>query len=264
MNNSRTSSEPVDDTEAFIYEIEEEDELDTPTQRTWITKSILILLAVLLVGNLIAFIPQIYNLPALRFLSKDSQLSQDELIQQYKQAVVAVSAGDRKGTGFNIAANGLIITNQHVMADDQAGTIQFLHGETYLADVIVIDKDLDIAILKIRDNMSNLPALQLETETSYLAGDPVYVIGNPLSFFHIAIEGTLLGLTPTENRELPMLMLQAPIHNGNSGSPVINNKGHVIAVVFATTTTTQGDQSVTVGLAIPIDYLQKYEKFIYE
>ncbi|WP_246021016.1 S1C family serine protease [Paenibacillus lentus] len=233
-------------------------------KRTWIKKTIIIMLVILLLGNLIAFIPQIYNLLTLRFLKKDAQLSQDEQVQQYKQAVVNVSTGGRKGTGFNIAPNGLIITNQHVMDDDKAGIIQFLNGTTYPADVIVSDSKIDISILKIRDNVNNLPTLQLETEIAYQKGDPIHVIGNPLAFYRIATEGTVLGLTPSESRQLPMLMIQAPIHSGNSGSPVINNKGNVIAVVYATTITSQGDQSITVGLAIPIDYLEKYGDIIFQ
>lgn len=241
---------------------DEDDELNPPPQRTWIKKTIIVMLALLLFGNLIAFIPQIYNLPSLRFLKKDSELSQEEQIQQYKQAVVNVSVGDRKGTGFNISPSGLIITNQHVMDDDKAGLIQFLNGNSYLADVIVSDSEIDIAILKIRDKPTNLPTLQLETETTYQEGDPINVIGNPLAFYRIATDGTVIGLTSSESRELPMLMIQAPIHSGNSGSPVLNNKGNVIAVVFATTTIKQGEQSVTVGLAIPIEYLDKYADVI--
>lgn len=273
LNDPKTPADPENDTDVPVeWEEEfwnldddnEEDELNPPPKRTWIKKTMIVMLAILLIGNLIAFIPQVYNLPTLRFLKKDSQLSQDEQIQQYKQAVVNVSIGDRKGTGFNIAPNGIIITNQHVLDDDKAGIIQFLNGKTYLADVIVSDSEIDISILKIRDNATNLPTLQLETEIAYQEGVPIHVIGNPLAFYRIATEGTVLGLTPSESRQLPMLMIQAPIHNGNSGSPVINNKGKVIAVVYATTTTSQGDQSITVGLAIPIDYLEKYEKIMFQ
>lgn len=273
LNDPKTSADPVNDTdiplewEEEFWNLEddnEEDELNPPPKRTWIKKTIIIMLAILLLGNLIAFIPQIYNLPTLRFLKKDSQLSQDEQIQQYKQAVVNVSIGGRKGTGFNIAPNGLIITNQHVMDNDKACIIQFFNGKTYLADVIVSDSEIDISILKIRDNANNLPTLQLETEIAYQEGDPIHVIGNPLAFSRIATEGTVLGFTPLESPQLPMLMIQAPIHNGNSGSPVINNKGNVIAVVYATTTTSQGGHSIPVGLAIPIDYLEKYEKIMFQ
>ncbi|WP_460325430.1 S1C family serine protease [Paenibacillus sp. YSY-4.3] len=273
LNHPKTSADPVNDTDVpFEWEEEfwnpedeiEEDELNHRPKRTWIKKTIMVMLAILLLGNLIAFIPQIYNLLTLRFLKKDAQLSQDEQIQQYKQAVVNVSTGGRKGTGFNIAPYGLIITNQHVMDDDKAGIIQFLNGKTYSADVIVSDSEIDISILKIRDNANNLPTLQLETEIAYQEGDPIHVIGNPLAFYRIATEGTVLGLTPSESRQLPMLMIQAPIHNGNSGSPVINNKGNVIAVVYATTITSQGDQSITVGLAIPIHYLENYEKIMFQ
>lgn len=273
LNDPKTPADPVNDTDIPVeWEEEfwnqeddnEDDDLNPPPKRTWIKKTIIVILAIVLLGNLIAFIPQIYNLPTLQFLKKDSQLSQDEQIQQYKQAVVNVSIGDRKGTGFNIAPNGLIITNQHVTDDDKAGIIQFLNGKTYLADVIVSDSEIDISILKIRDKANNLPTLQLETEIAYEEGDPIHVIGNPLGFYRIATEGTVLGLTPSESPQLPMLMIQAPIHNGNSGSPVINKKGEVIAVVYATTTASQGDQSTTVGLAIRIEYLEKYEKIMFQ
>lgn len=267
LNDQKVPSETSDDTAQPFYEGEEdewdqeddsEEEQHTPSRRKWFKKAIAILLAILLFGNLIAFLPQIYNLPAIRFLNKDSELSQNEQIQQYKQAVVVVNANDRKGTGFNIAASGLIITNQHVMKDDKLGSVRFLHGKTYVADVIVSDTALDVAILKIRDNENNLPTLELETETPWQAGSPIHVIGNPLSFNQIANEGTVLGLTSLDNRELPVLMIQAPIHKGNSGSPVINQNGKVIAVVFATSSMKQGDQSIDIGLAIPVDHLQRY------
>ncbi|WCF07458.1 trypsin-like peptidase domain-containing protein [Paenibacillus thiaminolyticus] len=246
--------------EQWIQE-DEEEETEPAPRRKWMAKTITLLLALLLFGNVLAFWPQIYNLPALRFLHTDKELSQSEQIQQYKQAVVIVNAHARKGTGFNVAAEGIIITNRHVMAEDKTGSVTFQNNKTYLADVVASDAALDVAVLKLRDNSEPLPALPLETDSGWREGAQVHIIGNPLSFYHIAIEGSILGLTPLQHRERPVLMIQAPVHSGNSGSPVLNEQGRVIGVVFATTTVKQGEESeesIQVGLAIPIEDVRPY------
>ncbi|RJG16960.1 S1C family serine protease [Paenibacillus thiaminolyticus] len=243
--------------ERWVQEDEEEDTEPAP-RRKWMAKTITLLLALLLFGNVLAFWPQIYNLPALRFLHTDKELSQSEQIQQYKQAVVIVNARDRKGTGFNVAAEGIIITNRHVMAEDKTGSVTFQNNKTYFADVIASDATLDVAVLKLRDNPEPLPALPLETDSGWREGAQVHIIGNPLSFYHIAIEGSILGLTPLQHRDRPVLMIQAPIHSGNSGSPVLNEQGRVIGVVFATSTVKQGEESIKVGLAIPIEDVRPF------
>ncbi|MDG0874034.1 trypsin-like peptidase domain-containing protein [Paenibacillus thiaminolyticus] len=246
--------------EQWIQE-DEEEETEPAPRRKWMAKTITLLLALLLFGNVLAFWPQIYNLPALRFLHTDKELSQSEQIQQYKQAVVIVNAHDRKGTGFNVAAEGIIITNRHVMAEDKTGSVTFQNNMTYLADVVASDAALDVAVLKLRDNSKPLPALPLETDSGWREGAQVHIIGNPLSFYHIAIEGSILGLTPLQHRERPVLMIKAPVHSGNSGSPVLNEQGRVIGVVFATSTVKQGEESeesIQVGLAIPIEDVRPY------
>ncbi|WP_318036139.1 S1 family peptidase [Halobacillus salinarum] len=76
-------------------------------------------------------------------------------------------------------------------------------------------------------------------------------MGNPLKFTGIANEGTILDYTKLEDWSKPVLMLDAPVYCGNSGSPVINKQGEVIAVVFATM---RDEEAGRVGLAVPIDY----------
>jgi serine protease Do len=261
INRKDEPIETIDDEEQWLFDDQDDDADEEPgdkAPRKWIKRTVAALLAIALLGNLLAFWPEIYSLQAIQFLKKNRELSQNGEIQQYKQAIVVVNAKDRKGTGFNIAANGLIITNQHVIEDEKTVIVSFLQGDMYTADVIVSDPSIDIAILKIRNSDTNLPMLEIETEARWQAGSPIYVIGNPLFFNQIANEGTVLGLTPLEDWSLPVLMIQAPIYKGNSGSPVINEQGKVIAVVFATTTINHNNQSQKVGLAIPIDYLQKY------
>lgn len=217
----------------------------------------------MLFGNLLAFFPMVFNLQAIQFLKKTRELSQNIQIQQYKKAIVVVKADDRKGTGFNIDEHGLIITNEHVIGDAKFAFISFDEGGIYRAEVIVADASIDIALLRIVNTASAatdraFPTLPIETDRQWLSGMPIYVIGNPLFFNRIANEGTVMGLTSLQDWDLPVITIQAPIYKGNSGSPIINHEGNVIAVVFATTKVVHEGNKQKVGLAIPIEYLFKY------
>jgi len=227
-------------------------------------------IAVVLLGNLLAFFPLVFNLQAIEFLKKTRELSQNDDIQRYKKAIVVVKADDRKGTGFNIDESGLIITNEHVVGDAKVAMINFDEGGIYQAEVVVTDARIDIAVLRIISKGNapitstdiTFPTLPIETEQKWEASTPIYVIGNPLFFNRIANEGTVLGLTEIEGWELPVMAISAPIYKGNSGSPIINHEGKVIAVVFATTKIRHEGEKLKVGLAIPIEYISRYKKLL--
>jgi serine protease Do len=222
------------------------------------------LVAIMLLGNLIAFFPTVFNLQAIQFLKKTRQLSQIVEIQQYKKAIVVVKVDDRKGTGFNIDEQGLIITNAHVVGDAKFAYISFDEGGILRAEVMVTDPSIDIAILRVRsEGDQSFPTLELSPNQQWAAGTPIYVIGNPLFFNRIANEGTVWGQTLLEGWELPVMTIQAPIYKGNSGSPIIDQDGRVIAIVFATTKILYKGDKIKVGLAIPIHYLsERYSRIL--
>lgn len=243
--------------EAMLMEGEPEEEEgagDRPLyQRKWLKRGVGFLLVFVLAGNILAFWPQVYSMAAIQFLAKSAQLSQDESIQTYKEAVVVIRADNSKGTGFNIAEDGLILTNYHVVEGTRHPVVHFSDGRSYTADWVAGDAELDIALLQIEGN--GLPILQLAEETAE-PGTPFYVIGNPLFFYRIANEGELLGWHPviTPSR----MMLSAPIYKGNSGSPVISQEGLVMAVVYATTEIRNQGRAQTVGLAVPIEHVRAF------
>lgn len=217
------------------------------------------LLAVVLLSNILAFWPQVYNLAAIKFLVKSRELSKNEDVQMYKQSVVVVSAGDSKGTGFNISSDGTIVTNHHVIDGEEFVVIRFPDGESHQADVIHSDPSIDIAILKIDDSeVLDLPKLTIEFNQTEENDIPVYIIGNPLFFDYIANEGSIIGETLIQDWNEPVYMIQAPIYKGNSGSPVINHEGKVIGVVFATTKVVHDGSTKKVGLAVPVEYFEEY------
>ncbi|TVX99027.1 S1C family serine protease [Cohnella terricola] len=237
-------------------EDEEEDGTPPPSQRKWVRNTILSLVVAALIGNVLAFWPQIYNMKTLPFLSKSKELSSREEIQSYKRAVVLVSTDKGKGTGFHVSG-GYIVTNYHVIENNGYILVKFPENDQgYVAKVASGDPELDIALLKVDAGSQELPFIEVERERTWEPGEHVYVIGNPLYFSQIVSEGTLLGTMPVQGRSTPVIALDAPIFKGNSGSPVINEDGKAIAVIFATTEITHDSKTVEAGLAVPLDALE--------
>jgi serine protease Do len=263
MNEAKSKEESIygedfDENGYYIGEEEDEETLNPSAPRKGLKTVITSIIVVVLISQVLTIWPLLYNSAALEFLSKSRELSANEDIQQYKQAVVVVNAGSSKGTGFNISEEGYIITNHHVVDGESSIVVTFPAGEVQRAEVAISDAMMDIAILKVQTEGLNLPTLEIEEVPEWNVGDSIYFIGNPLVFNQIANEGTILGLTQLDGWDIPLMMIQAPIYKGNSGSPVINSEGKVIAVVFATTKTEYNGDKVKIGLAIPMEYIQEY------
>lgn len=237
---------------------DEEDELDKEAAAPrWPRLRLIIvsLLSLAVLIQLVSFWPTVYNLQAIQFLEKSLALYQNEDVRGYKEAVVAISSEGRKGTGFHIG-QGLIVTNHHVIEGAQTALVTFADRTNAYNAAVVLDKDsIDIAILQLAsgDQEDSDPIAQLAflplADTPWEAGMHITLIGNPLSFFHIANEGTVDGTTQLQGWDIPVLTLDAPVFKGNSGSPVINNEGEAIAVVFATIEL----DNKKMGLAVPVD-----------
>ncbi|MCE7792026.1 serine protease [Salipaludibacillus sp. CUR1] len=243
--------------EEFFNPDEEEEDQKPKRKRKGIKIFIASLVAVALLSNVFAIWPRLFNLPAIEFLATSQELSNNEEVQNYKDSIVVVRAGNSKGTGFYFSEEGYIMTNEHVIGNDPQPTVSFQNGDHHRAEVIETDDQLDVAVLQIdTEEEKNYPAL--EFENNWEMDSSVYVIGNPLFFNYIANEGAIIGTTSTQSREEPVLMLDAPIYQGSSGSPVINNKGKVIGMVYATTRMDYEGTNTKVGLAIPVNAFEEF------
>lgn len=214
------------------------------------------LLAIALITNILAFWPQVYNVAAIQFLVKSRELSKNEHVQQYKEAVVVVSTGSGNGTGFTVSDDGLIVTNHHVIEERDRLLVSFQEGGGKPAELVLEVPDIDIALVKVE--AEHVLGQPLNLQQSWDEGDRVYVIGNPLFFSFIANEGQVIGQLTLAGWEIPVMVIDAPIYKGNSGSPVINEDGEVIGVVFATTKIKVNGKNKKVGLAIPADAVMSY------
>jgi serine protease Do len=161
------------------------------------------------------------------------------------------------GSGFFVSADGLIVTNQHVVSDEDAEyTVYTNDGKKHTAKVIAKDTGLDIALIKI--DGGGYPFLQFGNSHDVELGQSVIAIGNALGEFRNTVSvGVISGLSRSitagsqlgETEDLDeVLQTDAAINPGNSGGPLLDLAGHVIGVNVAVA---QGSQNV--AFALPSD-----------
>jgi len=206
------------------------------------------LISIVMVFNTFAIIFEVYSIPAVQFLQTSSKLSKQENISIYKKSVVVIQSAESKGTGFSISSDGIILTNYHVVEGSDTVNVYFPEEGRFTADVMQTYPSVDLAVLKV--NYKDLPYLNLAEKTTFTANEAINFIGNPLSFKGIANEGTIIDYIQLPDWYVPVVMMKAPVYRGNSGSPILNSKGLVIGIVFATL---DHETYGRVGLFIPID-----------
>ena len=164
------------------------------------------------------------------------------------------------GSGFLVSADGLIITNRHVIDDETAEYAVFLNdGTKFDAEVVARDAVLDVAILKISG--SNFPYLTFANSDELQVGQTVIAIGNALAEFQNTVStGVISGLsrsiragnqTGASEQLEEVIQTDAAINPGNSGGPLLNSSGNVVGVNVAVAL---GSQNV--GFALPANGVQ--------
>jgi serine protease Do len=222
------------------------------SRRTTYSKVASFMLALLMILLALGRLLNIFTLPPMEFLGRSRELSQIPEMRELQQAVVSIDAGSRRGTGFNIDPAGVIVTNYHVVGDARTIVVSFAAGFPYPGEMAVAVPPLDLALLKIPGE--TLPVLELAQDARLLKGDTVLIIGNPLGLTRIIHEGLIEGYVQLQNWDAPVLMIKGPVFPGSSGSPVFNQKGEVVAVIFATLQLDETRPDI-IGLAIPIQEL---------
>lgn len=199
--------------------------------------------------------------PSLAFLQTSQVLKEEALIKQLQPAVVEIRALEsfssirqRQGTGFNISPQGLIITNRHVIEDAAAVTVVFPSGETFVVGNWQEHPVVDLAYTRI--DAADLPWVPVKLDGMPAIDEEVTIIGNPLGFPLVAMRGRVSAYGHLDESLGVIMEVQAPIHQGSSGSPVFDPQGQVVAVIFATLSG-DGPENDR-GLAIPIVRLQDF------
>uniref|UniRef100_H0VM37 Serine protease HTRA2, mitochondrial n=1 Tax=Cavia porcellus TaxID=10141 RepID=H0VM37_CAVPO len=190
-----------------------------------------------------------------------------DVVEKTAPAVVYIEILDRhpfsgrevpisNGSGFVVAADGLIVTNAHVVADRRRVRVRLLSGDTYEAMVTAVDPVADIATLRIQTK-EPLPTLPLGRSADVRQGEFVVAMGSPFALQNTITSGIVSSAQrPARDLGLPQtnveyIQTDAAIDFGNSGGPLVNLDGEVIGV---------NTMKVTAGIsfAIPSDRLREF------
>ncbi|MDC0159387.1 trypsin-like peptidase domain-containing protein [Candidatus Nitrosopelagicus sp.] len=198
-------------------------------------------------------------------METDTEFSLAEVFERSEMSVVQVNVlrgGDGGiGSGFVYSKEGHIITNQHVVKDSTKVTVTFLDGESFIGDVIGIDRDLDIAVVKVNsENPERLQPLIIGDSSKLTVGERITAIGNPFG-----LSGSMTsGIVSQMGRLLPqqtgysipdVIQTDAAINPGNSGGPLFNMNGEVVGINTAIQSAT--GEFTGVGFAVPSNTVKK-------
>ncbi|MFM8705583.1 MAG: Do family serine endopeptidase [Planctomycetia bacterium] len=156
------------------------------------------------------------------------------------------------GSGVIVDAEGLVLTNNHVVAGADTVTVELPDGREFKAAEIKTDPDSDLAVVKL-EKAHDLPVAKLGDSDKLDIGDWVIAIGNPFELETTVSAGIISG----KGRELgsirraKFLQTDAAINPGNSGGPLVNLAGEVVGINTAIASNTGAYQGV--GFAIPIN-----------
>ncbi|AKR42420.1 S1C family serine protease [Methylophilus sp. TWE2] len=155
------------------------------------------------------------------------------------------------GSGVIVSADGLILTNNHVISSADQIEVALSDGSKSSATVVGTDPDTDLAVLKI--NRKKLPAITFSNSDQMKVGDVVLAIGNPFGVGQTVTQGIIsalgrnhLGINTFEN----FIQTDASINPGNSGGALIDVNGNLIGINSAIYSRNGG--SMGIGFAIPV------------
>ena len=168
------------------------------------------------------------------------------------------------GSGFVIDPSGIVITNNHVIADANDVTVIFTDGQKLKAEIIGKDSKVDVAVLRVKSDKP-LKSVKFGASEKMRVGDWVLAVGNPFG-----LGGSVTaGIVSARNRNIDSgpydnyIQTDAAINKGNSGGPLFNMAGEVIGINTAILSPSGG--SIGIGFATPaatvmpiIDQLEKF------
>jgi S1-C subfamily serine protease len=180
-------------------------------------------------------------------------LTTAQIAKKVSSSVVVIQgkteSGEILGSGFIVSKDGKIVTNLHVIRDMKTASVQLANGETFDSiSVLATDERRDLAIVQIPG--IDLPTLGLGNSDFLTVGEPLVIVGSPRG-----LEGTvtagILSSVRDSGEGFKVLQTDAALNPGNSGGPLVNNKGQVIGVVSFKLRSAEG-----LNFAIPINYVR--------
>ncbi|BDG02325.1 DegQ family serine endoprotease [Anaeromyxobacter oryzae] len=162
------------------------------------------------------------------------------------------------GSGFVVAADGVILTNAHVVAGANEVKVKLTDKREFPARVVGVDKASDVAVLKI--DAKGLPTVRLGDPSRTKVGEWVLAIGSPFGLENTATAGILSarGRSLPDGGYVPFLQTDVAVNPGNSGGPLFDSRGEVIGINSQIYSQSGGYMGLS--FAIPIDLAMNVEQ----
>ncbi|MEX2497563.1 MAG: DegQ family serine endoprotease [Wenzhouxiangellaceae bacterium] len=134
------------------------------------------------------------------------------------------------GSGFIVRADGLIITNHHVIEEADEIIVRLADRREFVAELVGSDPETDVAVLRI--DAEDLPTLEYGDSSSLRPGEWVIAIGSPFQFEQSVTAGIVSakGRTQGQQQYVPFIQSDVAINRGNSGGPLIDTDGRVVGI----------------------------------
>lgn len=189
-------------------------------------------------GNTFVFAFGASELEAKRYVRQESKFAEERPpLPGYEPKQAKKEKGFATGTGFFISERGHVLTNFHVVADSKELKVVTAEGKTLAASIVKLDPANDIALIRV-DAPS--PALHLGSAHEMRRGDSITALGYPL----IELQGQEMKATfgrvnalSGAGGDVRYFQIDAPIQPGNSGGPVLDERGQVVGIATATAST---------------------------
>ena len=160
------------------------------------------------------------------------------------------------GSGVIVRADGIVVTNNHVIQGGQTLRVVLADRREFNARVMLADDRVDLAVLKIDVGSERLPTLPLADTRSLQVGDLVLAIGNPFGLSQTVTSGIISALARTEvGSDSLYIQTDAPINRGNSGGALVNMNGDLVGI--NSSILSQSGDSAGIGFAIPADLVRR-------
>ena len=180
-----------------------------------------------------------------------------EFFRRFQQAPGAGRGGPQEmptrgqGSGFILSADGIILTNAHVVKGAKEVTVKLTDRREYRAKVLGFDTKTDVAVLRI--DAKNLPVVAIGKTSELRVGEWVLAIGSPFGFENTVTAGVVSakGRSLPDDSAVPFIQTDVAVNPGNSGGPLFNARGEVVGINSQIYSRSGGYQGVS--FAIPID-----------
>jgi len=164
--------------------------------------------------------------------------------------VFKVNTSSGSGSGFYLKDKNIFITNFHVVSGYRKVSLEDQHKNRYLADVVFVNPDVDIALL-IPTVELETPMIKIDDIRSLQSRDRVFVMGFPFGMPFTVTEGIVS--SPRQLLEgQHYIQTDASVNPGNSGGPVIDRKGIIVGII-----TSKFKDAENMGFAIPVDVVKE-------